>query len=335
MTGHRTTRSMPIGILAMLTVGVVPVHGQQPTSERRIQELVRLAAEQVAGSQPTSTTTHPQGSTAEPLPEDTRPAVSLTLDEAVRLALDRNLNIAVQRLNPPQFDQAISSLKSTYWPQVASLLGTQSTAVPPTAGTIGIPAGANAVRQGTTTFNGGYGQNLPWGGGQLTITLNNLKNTTTSTSALYNPAYLPTYSATFTQPLLRGLSIDPSRQQILVTKIGRDISDVQLKSTIINTLSSVREAYWNFLYTVQSVEIAQQAVDLASQLVRDNQVRLENGYLARLDLVTGQAQEAQARLALVQAMGTRDAAEVSLKQQIVSGTQDPTWSARTRSQRSA
>jgi outer membrane protein TolC len=254
--------------------------------------------------------------------------VALSLDDVVKLALDRNLTIAVQRLNPPQFDPAIASLRATYWPQVSSLLGTQSTANPPTAGTIGIPVGAASVTSGITTLNGGYAQNVPWGGGQLNVSINNLKNTTTSTTALYNPAYLPTYAATFTQPLLRGLAIDPNRQQIFVTKIARDISDVQLKSTIINTLSNVREAYWTYVYTVQAVDVAEQSLRLATELVHDNQVRVQVGVLAPIDVVTAQSQEAQARLAVIQAMGTRDTAELALKQQIVSGTQDPNWSAR-------
>ena len=39
-----------------------------------------------------------------------RPVVQLTLDDAVKLALDRNLDIAVQRLNPQINDIAIASI---------------------------------------------------------------------------------------------------------------------------------------------------------------------------------------------------------------------------------
>ena len=44
-------------------------------------------------------------------PGDTRPVVPLTLDDAVKLALDRNLDIAVQRLNPEINDIAVASLR--------------------------------------------------------------------------------------------------------------------------------------------------------------------------------------------------------------------------------
>ena len=40
-------------------------------------------------------------------PGETRPTLRLTLDEAVKFALDRNLDIAVQRLNPQINDIAV------------------------------------------------------------------------------------------------------------------------------------------------------------------------------------------------------------------------------------
>ena len=98
---------------------------------------------------------------------------------------------------------------------------------------------------GATNFNGGSSRTPRWGGGSLSVSANNIKNTTNSTTALYNPDYTPTYAAQFTQPLLRGFAIDNNRQLLAVTRVNRDISEIQLKATITNTLSNVREAYWN------------------------------------------------------------------------------------------
>jgi (p)ppGpp synthase/HD superfamily hydrolase len=40
--------------------------------------------------------------------------------------------------------------------------------------------------------------------------------------------------------------------QAPITKLNRDVSDVQLTSTITNTLSNVRNAYWDYVFAVQS-----------------------------------------------------------------------------------
>ena len=66
---------------------------------------------------------------------------------------------------------------------------------------------------------------------------------------------------------MRGFKTDANRQGMQVTKINRDISDVQLRATITNTLSNVRNAYWDYVFAVQSVQVAQTSVDLAMQLV--------------------------------------------------------------------
>src|SRR5213078_4097201 len=113
-----------------------------------------------------------------------------------------------------------------------------------------------------------------------------------------------------------------------VSKINRDISDVQLRATITNTLSNVRNAYWDYVFAVQSVDVAQQSVNLAEQLVKDNQTRVEVGTMAPIDIVSAQSQAATARQNLVVAQTTARTAELSLKRLIVGGTQDPIWASR-------
>jgi hypothetical protein len=74
-----------------------------------------------------------------------------------------------------------------------------------------------------------------------------------------------------------GFAIDNNRQLLAVTRINRDISEIQLRATISNTLSTVREAYCNYVFTVQAVDAAQQAVDLAQQLFRELRRELTGG----------------------------------------------------------
>jgi outer membrane protein TolC len=160
------------------------------------------------------------------------------------------------------------------------------------------------------------------------VTLNNSRGTTTSNNALFNPQFQSTWSGIYIQPLLRNFRIDSTRQQLAVTKINRDISDVQLRATIVNTLSNVRNAYWDYVFAVEAVEVAQQSLDLASKLVQDNQTRVEIGTMAPIDVVQAQSEGATRRQALVAAQSTMRTTELALKRLIVSGTQDPNWAAR-------
>jgi len=312
-------------LAAMIATGAPA--GAQQTSEARIQELIREAAAR-AGLQAPATAQQP-GTTQQPgtpAPQAAPNTVRLTLDDAVKLALDRNLDIAVQRLNPEINDIAIASIQSVYHPNITSQLATQSQTTPSTSVIAGGQAAAPVVA-GLSTYNGGLAQNVPWGGGSFNIALNNNRQTTNNNLTFYNPQYNTNWSGQYTQPLMRGFRIDSTRQQLQISKLNRDISDIQLNATITNTLSNVRNAYWDYVFAVQSVEVAKQSVDLANKLVGDNQTRVQVGTMAPIDVVQAQAQAATAQQNLVGAQATLRTAELALKRLIVSGTEDPNWQA--------
>jgi outer membrane protein len=272
--------------VAAFAFAVVPVRAQ--VSDVRLRELIKQAAEQVANGQ---TTAPPGGVTQTQTVSaagDTRPVVHLTLDEAVKAALDRNLDIAVQRLNPEINDIAYASIAAVYHPSLTSLIGPQSTAVLPTSQTL-VASDGSVPSTSTMTFNGGVAQSIPWGGGAFTASLSNFRRATTINNSLYNPLFQSTWNFAYTQPLLRNFSIDSTRQQLQVTKLSRDISDVQLRATITNTVSNVRSAYWDYVFAVQSVDVAQQSLDLGNKLVQDNQTRVEVGTMAPIDVVQAQS----------------------------------------------
>jgi outer membrane protein len=327
----RTSSIWMLSTMVSLAGMTAPAAAQQaPDSETHIRELIRLAAERVANGQigaptPGQANQSPSIQTASAT-GDTRPIVRLSLDEAVKLALDNNLDIAVQRLNPQINDIAIASIRAVYHPSLTSQVGTGTSANASTQTIAGNPAGF-AIDTGTTTYNGGIAQSLPWGGGSLAVQLNNSRTTTTSGTATINPLYGPLWTGQYTQPIMRGLRIDSTRQQLGVTKITRDISDVQLRASIINTLSNVRNAYWDYVFAVQSVQVAQQSVALSQKLVEDNQTRVQVGTMAPLDVVQARSELATNQQALVTAQSTRRTNELALKRLIVGGTADANWGA--------
>src|SRR5439155_24822397 len=87
----------------------------------------------------------------------------------------------------------------------------------------------------------------------------------------------------------------------------------------------VRNAYWDYVFAIQSVDVAKQSVALAAQLVKDNQTRVEVGTMAPIDVDQAKSQAATQQQNLVTAQGAARTAEVALKRLIVSGTQDPNW----------
>ncbi|HEX8031683.1 MAG TPA: TolC family protein [Vicinamibacterales bacterium] len=245
----------------------------------------------------------------------------IRLEEAVALALEKNLDIQVARLEPQSVDFLIAGFRNTYRPAFTSTLGMRDQYQLPTS-TLN---GGTKVNNGTATYNFGLSQNVSRFGGAFTVNWSNSRVNTSNTFSTFNPSFQTNLVGAFTQPLLRGFKIDNTRQQLLINTINRDISEETTKATVTQTLANVSNAYWDLVYAVSAVDVAQRATDLADKLVEDNQARVEVGTLAPLDIVQAQAEAATRRQNLAAAEAVLQTSELALKRYIVSGTDDAMW----------
>ena len=298
----------------------VSAAAQQPTDAARQDSLVRealaryqagLDAIQKGESAPTTAS----------IQSASRSVRDLRLSEAVELALAKNLDIAIERLDPQSVDLQIAAIKNSYLPVFSSQIGQRDFYQLPRDQL----QGGQRVSIATTTYNGGLTQNLPWYGGNFAVTWNNNKQDSSSSFVTFNPTFTSSLAATYTQPLLRGLFIDQTRQQLLITQINREISEESLRGTVTQTLANVRNAYWDLVFSRSAVDVAQRALQLADKFVEDNRARVEVGTLAPLDIVQAEAESANRRQTLALAEATQQTAELALKRYIVTGTEDPLW----------
>jgi outer membrane protein TolC len=74
------------------------------------------------------------------------------------------------------------------------------------------------------------------------------------------------------------------------TKVAEDVFRLQ----VINTVVAVENAYWDLAALQESERVAQKALEVAQQLYRDNQIRLDVGTMSPLD-VTSAGSEVAAR----------------------------------------
>ena len=238
-------------------------------------------------------------------------------------ALERNLDLAVERLNPQTFDFSIAALEANYRPNFTTNFGLRSQSQFPRSQT----AGADMLVTETMTGNTGLTQNVKWGGGSFAVGFNNNRQAQSDAFATRNPALNTNFSAAYVQPLLRNFRIDGNRASLHITQLNRQMSETTLRATITRTLANVRNAYWDLVYAIQAAEVAERSLALASKLVEDNQARVEVGTLAPLDVVQAEAEEANRRQAVATTSAARRTAELALKRLIVNGTDDDLWNA--------
>ena len=293
-------------ITVLLVTAAAPSASAQQRNEARIAALIEQARAQVGQ-----------------VPATGAIQLDLSLDEAIALALEHNLDIAVERLNPQLMDLQIAEVNAAYQPTLATSF-TNSSRTNPSSSQLD---GGQAVFQDTQIVNTSISQAVPWGGGNFQVSWNNNRNNSNNFFSSFNPSYRSTFQAIYTQPLLRGFSIDSTRQQLQVTAINRELSDVDLRATITNTLANVRSTYWDFVFATQSLQVQQQSLALAEQLIQDNQARVEIGTMAPIDIVQSQSEAAARRQALAQAEQTLQTAQLALKRLIVGSIEDDVWQA--------
>ncbi len=320
------TFALIVGIAAFTLAGPSGAFAQAQSGspavreQARVDELVKYAREKYAEGQ--AQAAQPQQRTLEERAE-ARPVIQLTVEQAVRMALDNNIELSVERLNPQLQDLTLDQTRGAYKPTLNSTVNANSSMPLPTS----LLNGGSRVTNEVANANVNIAQTLPWFGTNYTAAFNNSRTNTTSTFATLNPQFTTQLTATITQPLLRDFKIDNTRNQLLTGTITREISDITLLTRVTNLTATTKNAYWDLLAAIRAIEAAKQSLALAEKLIEDNRVRVEVGTLAPMDIISAQAEAATRRQTLTQAEATRRTAELVLKRLIVSETTDPIWRA--------
>ena len=258
-----------------------------------------------------------------------RPArrFELTLDDAVRRALEQNLDIAVQRIHPLVQDMQVAAAGAAFLPFASSGFDFNQSTVPNRFVFDGGGLGGRSIVTDQGAYDLGIGQEIRWGGGRYDVTWDTTREESTNIFSTFNPSFGVNMTLQYTQPLLRGFRTDARRTQLVVSRINRDISDIDLEETVVNTLADVSLAYWDLVYARAAADVQRQALALAEQFVEDNLFRVEVGTMAPIDVVQARSEAASRRQLLAQAVETRRTSELTLKELIVGGMSDPLWNA--------
>ena len=211
----------------------------------------------------------------------------ISIDEAVKLAMEQNLGIKIQRFDPQIQDTGVSLAHSLWQPNFQTTVTRQAQ----TQASTSALAGGATVNNGQFASNVGLNQTLPWGG-SYTAAWNSSRLTTNNLFSSFSPQLSSNLNLQYTQPLLRNFQIDSIRQQVAVSKKVRDLSDIQLDSVITQTLRNVRNAYWDLSYSINNLKAQQESLALSRQSLKDNQKRVEIGTMAPIDIVQAQAEVA-------------------------------------------
>ena len=251
----------------------------------------------------------------------------LAMEEAVRMALENNLGIQAEKLNPQIQVLGVARANAAYAPVLISNLSRRNSTSPPTDFNT---AGADDQIQTSGNFStqGGLQQNMKWFGGNYAVTFDGSRVTTNAINSVFNPQLGSGLNAQYNQPLLRGFKIDALRQQLLTSQNNATIADIQLQQRITQTGRAVRFAYYNLVGSIHGLEVARQSLEVARTSYRNNKTRVEVGALAPIDLVTAEAEVASNEEAVIVQEAAIESAQDQLRALVMNPNQQGFWNAR-------
>ncbi len=211
--------------------------------------------------------------------------VHLSLDNAIEIALRRNLGLVVERYNWTQTNEGVLQSLGIYdLAAFASLSKSDSTA--PSSQVI---EGVGTISSQNQSMNLGLSQLIPTGGTIDLTLLNSDKTSSNNKNLPLNPLYSASSSISLTQPLLRNFGKLSTERQILVARTNAAQSRENFEQQVSDTIQTVDSAYWDLVEARDQLGVAQEALDLAKTLHEQNKVRVEVGTLAPLELIQSQA----------------------------------------------
>lgn len=189
-----------------------------------------------------------------------------------------------------------------------------------------VVSGVPTVTTVTPASSFGYGQAFP-SGTSITASYSFLWQASNQRSLRYNGAFTSGFSFSVAQQLLNGFGYKVNRALIEVAQNEQGIERESVRQTLISTIATAENAYWDLIAAEESVRATEQALNVAEQLAVNNRRAYDAGVMARLDVVNAESQVAASQRDLVLAQTNLQLAELQLKSLISANLKEPLTSA--------
>src|SRR5689334_10874798 len=248
--------------------------------------------------------------------------VSLTLNDAVKRALENNNDIEVARDDVRFAETQLRSLEGIFDP-IFAITPTYDKRISPQQSSLG---GGSVTSTTTYSWSPTVQKQFGRGGGNYFLQFQNSHTNTSNSFSLLNPFYSSNLSLQFTQPLLRDRAIDNNRRQIRIQRKRLDQSDADFRNRTIQIITQVQQAYWELVFALRDQENNLANLNLSRESLRNIEAQIAAGAKAPLERAEVQTELANRETALYSAIQAVAIAENNLKVLIFKDPSSPEWS---------
>ena len=217
-------------------------------------------------------------------------SVPLTLDDAIRLALENNQGVRVSAYSPQIARAGVLAEYGRFDPSLTFSRSYDEAEAP--------GAFPSAIRPLAQTDD--YGLNLeglaPWG---LTYSVGASAQRARDAASGFSGNYATFGGVSLTQPLLRDFGFGATLHGLRVAQASRGISEWQHRQTVIDTVTNVIFAYNHLQQARDNLRIARFSRGLAARLLTENEERLRIGAISNADVTQTRARVANREEAIL------------------------------------
>jgi len=232
----------------------------------------------------------------------------LTLDEALHLALDHNLEAQAAHLRRERADASVLAAAGLFDPRLNLGVNQSSSASPTNDKTDGV----DTVISSSAGWNAGLTQTLPTGG-SATLTWTETLSTSNSEAVVSTDSASDSARLSVSQPLLDGGGFRAGMYSIRAARLGRTDAGLEHRATMEQLVLDVSDAYWRLVSAQESADLADKSADIAEQSLLDTEERFDEGFAGSGDVHQVERALGVARQAQVVAQSDLEAAEERLR----------------------
>jgi len=235
----------------------------------------------------------------------------LSAEDAVRLALENNVDINVERYGPYFSFWGIEKGKSVLDPTV-QFSSTVNRNVTPTS---------SVLQGGDTLLNLNIPYNInvhkPFESGlDLDVNFSTVRARTSSSFTNLNPSFTSVVGFTLTQHLLKDFGKVSRGRYLRVARNNYNISQATFVQRVTDIITNVLNIYWDVAWADEDIKVKEASRKLAEVILDQNKIQAEVGTMSPLDVVQAEAEVAARTEQVVTARYTKRLAEDLLKKLI-------------------
>jgi outer membrane protein TolC len=235
----------------------------------------------------------------------------LSLKAYLDLVMANNTDVSIQRLTVERSQNSLLGAFSRFDPTLTLNLS-NGRSVSTSSSAIDRVSQVKTLTQSSSIK---YDQLLP-SGTTISANMGLTKGTTNSADNLINPNLGGSFGLSFTQPLLRGRSLDIVRIQITTARLNLRTTQLSNIDAMMSYVQTGESAYWDVVGARDSLKVAQGALDLQQISMDRSDKMLELGAMAELDIYQPRAQLEQAKIQVSQAKFSLVRVEDALRRQM-------------------